>query len=223
MIKTFLAAMLAAGSPQVAIELDPEVGVSATGEQITTYDYRLAEAVVGSLLGHGITAGIVSAGERQAGSRLAIRLNHHAIPGEWLKKGHGPAFYGFALGIGQSNPDGDTTISCTRMVGTALRQAGEVPSLYRSFKLPGLDQPILDGALGIHFAKGDATLVGRTGAAMALEIGIVSHPDDARRLSSPVVVAGLADAIAAGITECFDPTEEAAEDNEQFLDPEMFK
>lgn len=210
------------GAPQVVIELNPEPGVSATGVQISTYDAKLAQAVVGDLLGRGISASIVDGGTAPAGTHLAIRLNHHAIPSEWVKQGHVEAFYGFALGIGQSNPDTKTTISCTRMVGTALRQAGELPSLYRSFELPGLDQPLLDSSLGIHFAKGNLALVGRKSAAMALEVGVVSHPGDAARLSSPVVVAGLAGAIAGGIEECFNPTEEA-DDSDDFVKGDIFE
>lgn len=220
MFSVVMVAALAA-TPQVVIELHPEAGVSASGAQISTYDARLAKAVVGDLLGRGIPSAIIESGRAPEATRLAIRLNHHAIPADWVKKGHGEAFYGFALGIGQSNPDTRTTISCTRMIGTALRQAGEIPSLYRSFELPGLDQPLLDPALGIHYFKGDDGLVGRKGAALAVEIGIVSHSGDSERLASPVVVAGLSGAIASGIEECFNPSDEA-DDADAFVSEDIF-
>lgn len=220
MLSVVMAAALAT-DPQVVIELQPEAGVSVTGAQISTYDARLAQAVVGDLLGRGIPAAIVDNGKAPEATRLAIRLKHHAIPAEWVKKGHGEAFYGYALGIGQSNPDTRTTISCTRMIGTALRQVGEIPSLYRSFELPGLDQPLLDPALGIHYFKGDEALVGRKGAALALEVGIVSHRGDSDRLASPIVVAGLSGAIASGIEECFKPSDEG-DDSDAFVSEDIF-
>jgi hypothetical protein len=226
MLYSAVLALATSAVPQVAIELAPEPGTSANGELIAVYDRRLAQSLVRDLEMRGIPAVINEQGRSPAGARLTILLRHHAIPAEWVDKGHAPAFYGFALGIAQSNPDSQTTISCTRMVGTALRQAGEVPSLYRSFKLPGLDQPLLDTALGIHYAKGNAALAGRSNAVMELEVGIVSHPDDSKRLANPVVVSGLADAIASGVNECFNPTpdvEEALDQSPPFVDPDMFK
>ncbi|WP_440986189.1 hypothetical protein ACQHIH_21845 (plasmid) [Xanthomonas sontii] len=226
MLYSAMLALAVSAIPQVAIELAPEPGTSASGEPIASYDTRLARELVKDLERRGISAAIVEHGRARDGTSLAIRLHHSAIPAEWAEKGHASAFYGFALGIAQSNPDAATTISCTRMIGTALRQVGELPSLYRSFKLPGLDQPLLDTALGIHFAKGNAELLGRHVAALDLEVGIVSHPEDSKRLADPVVVAGLADAIASGVNECFSPTPDEDDEAAQakpFVDPEMFK
>ncbi|QRD62680.1 hypothetical protein H8Z72_22595 (plasmid) [Xanthomonas citri pv. citri] len=219
--------------PQVAIVLNPEAGSSATGVPIGAYDTRLARELAGDLEARGISTAIVGHEAVPAYSRLAILLHHHAIHAEWIKKGYAPEFYGFALGLANANADSRTTVACTRMIGTALRQIGEVPSLYRSFKLPGLGQPLLDTSLGIHFAKGKPELLAYKGAALELEVGIVSHPQDAKRLADPVVVAGVADAIASGVDECFNPTadddadepddDERLEQARPFVDPEMFK
>lgn len=223
MLQPLVLALALASVPEVAIEINSESGISATGELIAVYDNRLAEEVLGDLQEHGVTASILRGEVARPGTRLAVRLNHHAIPAAWVKQGHADAFYGFALGIAQSNPDQATTISCTRLVGTALREAGEIPSLYKSFKMPGLDQPLLDEALGIHFAKGDEELLHRNGAVMNLEVGIVSSQGESRRLANPVVVAGIADAIASGIHECFQPGEAEEDEADDFIDKDMFK
>ena len=207
-----LGAALAAAPGPVVLELAPEAGNSASGQSIADYDRRLARAVVSDLDAHGIAASISDAGEPVQGARLTLRLNHHAIPALWIQAGHAKAFFGFAVGLTATNPDMATTVTCARLLGTAMRQAGELPSLYRSLKMPGLDHPLVDEALGIHQLKGPNPLAGRAGAALTLEVGIVSHPDDTLRLANPVVVSGLADAIASGIDACLNPVPEEDED-----------
>lgn len=207
-----LSLALATSPAQVLIELAPEEGSSATGQAISAYDRRLAAELVGDLQGLGITAAISEAAQPDVGARLTVRLSHHAIPPQWAAAGHAQAFYGYALTVGHSNPDMATTVSCARFIGTGLREAGELPSLYRSMKLPGLDLPLADESLGIHRTRGQSPLDLRTHATLDLQVGIVSHPDDARRLANPVVVAGISSAIANGIHACFNPVpDDAAE------------
>lgn len=206
-----LALTLATAPVQVLIELDPENGASATGQAIATYDQRLATELVKDLGGMGIAAAITDAHQSDADARLTLRLGHHAISPQWIAAGHAQAFYGYALTVGHSNPEMATTVSCARFIGTGLREAGEMPSLYRSMKLPGLDLPLADESLGIHQSRGQSPLDLRTHATLDLQVGIVSHPDDARRLANPVVVAGISSAIASGIQACFTPDQDESE------------
>ncbi|MEN9111076.1 MULTISPECIES: hypothetical protein [Xanthomonas] len=199
---------LASAPAQVVVELAPEVGTSATGQPIVAYDRQLAAELVRDLDGLGIPAAVANGPQTDSAARLTVRLGHHAIPAQWVAAGYAKAFYGYAITLGHSNPEMATAVSCARLIGTGLREVGEMPSLYRSMKLPGLDMPLVDQSLGIHRTRGESHLDLRTHATLDLQVGIVSHPDEARRLVNPVVVAGISSAIANGIQACFNPAQD---------------
>jgi hypothetical protein len=206
-----LALALASAPAQVNIELASEPGVSSVGRDIAAYDRELAKELAADLDGMGITSTVTETPQKAPPARLTLRLGHHAIPTQWVAEGHAKASYGYALTVGHSNPEMATTVSCARLIGTSLREVGEMPSLYRSMKLPGLDMPLVDVSLGIHRTRSESHLDLRQNAALDLQVGIVSHPDDARRLANPVVVAGISSAIASGIQACFNPPEDDPE------------
>jgi hypothetical protein len=211
MQRLLLALTLASAPAQVVIELAPESGTSASGQSIAAYDQQLATELVRDLHGLGITAAVAKARHADSTARLTVRLGHHSISTQWIAAGHAKAFYGYAITLGHSNPEMRTAVSCARLIGTSLREMGEMPSLYRSMKLPGLDMPLVDESLGIHRTRAESHMDLRTHAVLDLQAGIVSHPDEARRLANPVVVAGISSAIASGIQVCFTPPEDDAE------------
>ena len=92
-------------------------------------------------------------------------------------------------------------------------QAGDAVLVSGSMGDHGLT--ILSQRAGLSLAAGvqsDSAALHAMTEALTLEVGIVSHPDDTLRLANPVVVSGLADAIASGIDACLNPVPEEDED-----------
>lgn len=106
-------------------------------------------------------------------------------------------YRGFAVYISQQNPAVDVSLSCGWQVARSLRESGERPWVVR----PGPERALLD-PVGLREYATLATPKSMPGPAIFVDAGAFGDMAERTRLSDPVVIQKMADAIADAIDQC---------------------
>lgn len=182
---------------------------SAGGRGEFTFNQRLAGAVAAKLTGVGVkvqrSEGELSLRQRTQGvqpQELFVSIHHDSIQQAWIDTWQRERYAGFSVFYSNKNPQAQHSLLCARLVGRALAQAGQTPSLYHATPIPGENRPLVDRDHGVH--RYDDLVVLKTSAAPAVlvEAGVIANPNEEARLLDPSTVDVLARAIAQGVLEC---------------------
>ena len=109
---------------------------------------------------------------------------------------------GFSLFISRKNPALKKSLACASAIGTALRGAGFVPSLYHADPIPGENKPFADKANGVHYYDNLIVLKTARSPAVLLEAGVIVNRDEELRMRSQEVQKRMASAVAQGLERC---------------------
>lgn len=133
-------------------------------------------------------------------SDVFVSIHHDSMQQSWIDAGRRKEFSGFSVFVSHKNANFDASLVCARRIGAQLVKAGEHPSLYHANPIE--NRPILDKEFGVHAYDNLAVLKVAKSPAVLVEVGVVANPDEEQRLSTDVVKAKIAGAIAEGIEQC---------------------
>jgi len=131
-----------------------------------------------------------------------ISIHHDSMQQAWLDAGRSREFKGYSIFVSKLNPHYAQSLACAKAIGTALRAAGEAPSLYHATPIKGENRPLIDRHLGIHQFDDLVVLKTARMPAVLVEAGVIVNPDEEPRLQDPATIAKLAGAIASGVKTC---------------------
>ena len=182
---------------------------SAGGVGEYTFNQRLASRVAEELKKRNIgvrrVEGEVALRERTQGmtsDELFVSIHHDSIQQAWIDAGHRERYRGFSVFYSGKNGKAQDSLLCARLVGRALATAGHTPSLYHATPIAGENRPLVDKPHGVHRYDDLIVLKTAAGPAVLIEAGVIANPKEEQWLLREDVVAGLADAIAVGVSEC---------------------
>lgn len=207
---------LGAQAQTVALDVGhywPKSGVmGANGEPEFVFNHRLAEALARILRARmvnvreigfdGNAAVLTERAQAANGSDVMLSIHHDSMQQAWIDAGRTEQLKGFSVFVSGKNPAFATSQQCARLIGAAMRQAGEVPSLYHATPIKGENRPLLDRENGVHQFDNLVVLKHAQVPAVLLEIGVIVNKQEARRLSQVAVVEGLAQTLAPAVLAC---------------------
>lgn len=174
---------------------------SASGRTELEYNLALREDVRSALEARGFAVRIIGQHVRladrareAAGAQLLVSLHHDS--------GKSNSFAGFSLFISRRNADVGSSARCASAIGAELRASGLRTSRYHADPMPGENRPFADEVNGVHFFDNLAIARTATVPAVLVEAGVIINPEDERRVTSPAMRRGIADAVAAGVSRC---------------------
>lgn len=182
---------------------------SAGGRGEFTFNQRLARAVAHNLKVAGIAVrqveGEVALRDRTQSvgtGDLFVSIHHDSIQQAWIDAGWRERYAGYSVFYSEKNPQHQTSLLCARLVGRAMAQHGQTPSLYHATPIRGENRPLIDPPHSVH--RYDDLIVLKSSAAPAIlvEAGVIANPIEEARLLREDTVATLSKAISHGIAEC---------------------
>lgn len=211
----FLVALLLCWPAQAQVILDTghspgrQGATSASGRGEFTFNQRLVGEVARHLVALGVRvrhsdgeAGLRQRTQGVLGQELFVSIHHDSIQQAWIDAGQRERYAGFSVFYSDKNAQSGHSLLCARLVGRALAQSGQTPSLYHATPIPGENRPLVDRDHGVH--RYDDLVVLKTAAAPAIliEAGVIANPNEEARLLDPNTVDLLARAITTGVMEC---------------------
>lgn len=187
----------------------------ASGRVEYLYNLDLSTAIADRLVAAGQQVTRVAADGREIALQdratrtpdagLFVSIHHDSMQQAWIDAGRRREFAGYSLFVSEKNPRYADSLRCAQSVGEAMRNAGQMPSLYHATPIPGENRPLIDARLGIH--RFDDLVVLKTAPmpAILIEAGVIANPDDEARVGRPDTVQLLAAAIVQGIQACQAP------------------
>lgn len=133
---------------------------------------------------------------------LFLSIHHDSIQQTWLDQGREGEFSGFAVLVSMKNVKSQQSAQCARLIGAAMRQAGELPSLYHATPIKGENRPLIDKHNGVHRFDDLVVLRASKAPAVLLEVGVIVNPVEERKLASPQFVRQYADSVAEAVVTC---------------------
>jgi N-acetylmuramoyl-L-alanine amidase len=194
--------------------------ISARGVSEFEYNLKLAREVADALrhAGHriiligddGLAENLGRRGPRAAGMDLFISVHHDSVQPRflswWEHEGetywYSDLFSGFSLFVSRLNSHTELSLKCASAIGAALRGAGFTPSRYHADPIVGENRPFADEANGVHYFDNLAVLKTAIIPALLFEAGVIVNRDEEMRLRDPAVRRKIAEAIAAGSSDC---------------------
>lgn len=196
--------------------------VSARGLPEFRFNQQLAQAVASALQSHDLGALLIGVrGDADslvqrtvvataAGADLLLSVHHDSVQPRYLQswtvdgqeRRFSDRFSGFSLLISRRNPDPKHSLACAQAIGTALRAAGQRPSLHHAEPIQGESRPLVDPVNGIYWFDDLVVLRTASSPAVLLEAGIIVNRADELRLRDPQCQARMAAAVADGVQRC---------------------
>lgn len=216
-----LAAMLAF-SPVTAwgVEIVVDTGHSASSHGATAQDgtreHSLNRSVAIALIqelrgrghqvrdveGEGYNRSLMSRVLDTADAQLFISIHHDSVQQHYLDAGLEREFRGYSVFVSGHAHQLDGCLRCAISIGDAMRSAGQQPSLYHAWQVPGENRPLLDATRGIHRYDGLAVLKHARSPAILLEMGVMVNPDELQLLRDPGWIRRAVRQLVAGIESC---------------------
>jgi len=193
---------------------------SARGVPEFVFNQALAVAVREALLKRGFHVRMIGAqgdmndlkGRTRAavGADFFLSLHHDSVQPQYLEswvhtgvlRRFSDRFAGFSLFVSRANPQPLASLACASQLGTALRQAGFMPSAHHAEPIPGENRPFADRPNGVHYFDELVVLKTATQPALLLEAGVIVHRAEELALQQPATRAAMATAIAAALDMC---------------------
>ena len=194
--------------------------ISARGVTEFEYNLQLARDVAAALrrAGHktlligddGLAGNLGSRAPRATGMNLFISIHHDSVQprflSSWESDGemllYSDLFSGFSLFVSRLNSHTESSLKCASAIGAALRGAGFTPSRYHADPIVGENRPFADEANGVHYFDNLAVLKTASIPALLFEAGVIVNRDEELRMRDPAVRRKIAEAIAAGSSDC---------------------
>lgn len=178
---------------------EPEFVFNRRMAQALAEELRVREVVVREIGFDGQAAVLSARAQAASGAAVLLSIHHDSMQQAWLDAGWANRFKGFSVFVSQKNPAFTTSLQCARLLGAAMREAGEAPSLYHAV---GEHRPLLDRENGVHQFDNLVVLKQATVPAVLLEIGVIVNPQEAVRLSQSAVIEKLAHTLAPALMAC---------------------
>ena len=142
---------------------------------------------------------LVDRATRHGNANLLISIHHDSNPKELdhLKN----SLHGFSIFVSKKNPHFSKSLKCADHIGKNLIASGETPSTFHGLKIPGENKELLTRN-GVYKYNDLVVLKRSNKPAILIEIGVISNPNEAQRLSNQQVIWRISENIANSITNC---------------------
>jgi len=146
----------------------------------------------------------------RAGADFFLSIHHDSVQPQYLspwtvdgiERRRSEGKHGFSLFVSSLNADPACSLRCASAIGQALRREGFTPSRYHAEPINGENRPFADEENGVHFYPRLAVLRTARSPAVLLEAGVITDPEEERRLEDPATREAIGRAVAAGLQSC---------------------
>ncbi len=146
---------------------------------------------------------LVQRAEKSKGKKLFISLHHDSAQEQFITRVSGNPCSrkarGYSIFISKKNPYFERSLSCARVLGEALRNAGLVPSTHHGEPISGENRTLLDARLGIYQYDDLVVLKQSKCPALLLEAGVIIHPEEDKLVQTPEYKRNIANGIVQAI------------------------
>lgn len=191
--------------------------VSCDGIPEHEYNDYLAYVLASYLEGRNIPAGITRTFQEEKNLklrtqdsgkyRLFLSLHHDSVQAQFMsqrsREGNcSEKAKGFSIFVSPKNRYYENSIQCAYALGTALREAGLMPSLHHAERVTGEYRKLLDSARGIYAWDDLIVLKTADAPALLLEAAVIVHPQEARDANSERFRDAVAEAVYKTLMKC---------------------
>jgi N-acetylmuramoyl-L-alanine amidase len=218
--------LFAAEAPLIAVDVGHSAArpgaTSARGRPEFAFNRDLAIVVDRTLRDRGFRTRLIGVGgdindlasrtelAADAGADVFLSIHHDSAQEQYLQawvvdgreQRYSELFSGFSLFVSRKNPRPAESLICAQEIGTALRAAGQSPSLHHAEPIPGENRPLADASNGVYFFDDLVVLKTARMPAVLVEAGIIINPHDELRLRQPALQRRIAEALAEGLRRC---------------------
>jgi N-acetylmuramoyl-L-alanine amidase len=110
-------------------------------------------------------------------------------------------FSGFSLFVSRKNPQAEASLSCARMIGSAMKAAGFAFSPHHAEEIAGESREWADRNAGVYFDDLAVLKTAKT-AAVLLEAGVIVNRADEQALQDSATRSAIAGAVVRGLSDC---------------------
>ena len=209
----------AAPAPEIAVDVGHGVvdrgATSARGRSEFDFNLDFSQVLAPVLRTRGyrvreinFSGDIVRLADRPlkaAGADFFIAIHHDSISEPYLKpwdwdgseQTHTDLKRGFGIFVSHDNPHPKRSLACASALGTALRAAGFVPSMWHGRKHVPADRDN-----GVWYYDNLVVLYRTALPAVLFEAGVIKHREEELELRDPERQARMAAALAEGFARC---------------------
>lgn len=183
--------------------------LSANGIKEYTYNLQMSNAITYYLRSFGIEVKRTSVNEpniklseratRYPTSDLFVSIHHDAIPKQLYS--HRNEIAGYSIFVSKKNSNFNQSLYCSQVVGKNLQAIGEYPSTFHSLDIPGEQKRMVDPR-GVFLYDNLVVLKTSTPPALLIEVGVISNPYEANRLTHAATINHIAKNIATSLASC---------------------
>lgn len=127
--------------------------------------------------------------EKATGKKLFISLHHDSVQPQFMRFINGlpvsQKARGYSIFVSRKNKFFDKSLEYAKILGTALRNEGLVPSRHHGEKINGENRIPIDADLGIYIYDDLVVLKQSKSPAILLESAVIVHPQDEILARSP--------------------------------------